>query len=457
MEYKKAGWFCIRHHLGGLSRCVLCLALLTLQLGCGSNSESRVATLAKELVQAQSDEDELRILKEIQDCGPAVGKVVCDQYEKANATGKTKLLALIRLYDDPISRGTLLAACDDPSPKVRDWAIGFLQGRPTRETKRKLESIVRRGQPADRVQAIKILGRLADSASLPVLLDATHDPEGEVRRAAVWSLVSFPGDKSVQRCEELVAKKDSNALESAVCVLSILDPENLVAKRKISGIIKLIEEHRNDILLPSVRFLVSCETPLARGVFLSLLDDADPALRRESLTGLAHLAPGPLNLSLIGRLIAKDPDVGVRRAGLSLARSWKVKGLIPVIAGIALQNREALSFDAATCLRDYRTREAALALLPLLDKIGPDEALSRRELRYVAAGATVRAGLESYKTKVSMEEVRRMVRSQDSEDRLLSTMYIDNFPHKAFLPEIRRLANDPNVLVAYYAKALMSN
>jgi HEAT repeat protein len=165
-----------------------------------------------------------------------------------------------------------------------------------------------------RRQAIRALGRLKDTRSVPVLEAALDDPERSVRAAAVFALAEAPGPESVAKLIDIVRRvREFQIFEAVSSALTAIDA------RHLPQILALADDP--DVVMRRMGLYVLGGRGDRRALpaLVKALDDADLYVRFRAAHGLQAFRNDPQAIEALYHALA-DADVVIQnRAAVSLA------------------------------------------------------------------------------------------------------------------------------------------
>jgi len=298
----------------------------------------------------------------------AIGKQIQDP--SLRESDRIELIKTLATWGGPQVRAPLEAALGDPLPSIRAAAARALGSPGNREAvpalRARVESPGETG--AVRAAALESLGKIGDETVRPLVLAATKDPDGAVRRAALWSLtfgsLASPSDRVpflrqaaedrdvdlLTRCQAIAALGEARDKDSTDLFVRLLEQEppipnpmpprkpsqqeimmmryreardvrgwsaralgQIEAKSATPLLLRSAEDPDDFFLrLISVRVLAAWATPEALEVFERRLDDPAPDVRAAALIGISRIGNRAAVDSVLTRLSDTAPAVRVQ-------------------------------------------------------------------------------------------------------------------------------------------------
>ncbi len=321
-----------------------------------------------------------------------------------SADAEVRRLAVERLTLLPASEAipVLVEKLGDPDWRVRKVAIARLTATP--ETSGAIPALIEAladgRNPGRRNAALEALTRCGLSA-LPLLLEASHDPDVDVRKQVVDALAGIGDPSAAPRLCELLGDADVNVRGAAAEALGSAGGELAVDR-----LAALVREDREPLVrLSALRTLDRLEVPVPTEDLRGCLED--PMLRSAALALLAHSDdPGA------ARVLLKGLESGGRSSRdaalqalvrLCVRLQGQGDGVLGVHERLRTDGSRAewdgpLAYVAErACTASLATRLAAVQLLglvgdprgvPALLQAGCDEALTEVSLGALAAMGT---------------------------------------------------------------------
>jgi len=202
--------------------------------------------------------------------------------------------------------GLLVSLSDSTEQDLALAAVAALGRSDHPDARAKLLKILRHGDPARRVAAVRSLGRRCDVTVVNTLQwTAAADGDGEVGRAAVEVLGAAATPEAVSALLGLA--QESGRREEVIAALAGMGEEQLVW---IAG---AFAESRPETRLAIVEALLRMKRPAATEMIVKALDDGEAKVRLAAIQALARLGSrrAERRLSLMA---SADPDPDVRRA-----------------------------------------------------------------------------------------------------------------------------------------------
>jgi HEAT repeat protein len=196
------------------------------------------------------------------------------------------------------------------------------------ETLRTFETLSR-NRPEDapvRRYLVLVLGKLADPAAVPALLQAARDPDPETRLYAVWALGVLPDPRALETVLETSQSQDPGARKMAAFVLGRLGRREAIPRLRV-----LLEDSATDVRWNAAIALASLGDRSGLPVLASMLDR--DSLARLSLTAdqleaamvnalkALSLLRDRESLARIEKIASDDPNLRVREAARRAAES----------------------------------------------------------------------------------------------------------------------------------------
>jgi len=299
----------------------------------------------------------------------------------------------------------LVERLGDPSWRVRKAAVERLAARDEAgSTVRALVAALADGEnPGRRNSALEALTRFG-SAAVRVLIDASHDPDVDVRKQVVDALAAIGEPGAADRLIELLDDTDANVRAAAAEALGVLGARGVEALL----LVRVEDDPEPLVRLSALRSLARLEAPVPVVRLAAAL--ADPLLRPSAFAVLgASEDPAAFDALLKGLT-----------ASARSAREAAMEALVRIASQAAPGEEQHLAHELRERTRDavflpdalVRLREAPLTtrlvliqflgllgrpecVVPLLEA-GADEALSEVVLGALAgAEAVVESSLES--------------------------------------------------------------
>lgn len=214
------------------------------------------------------------------------------------------------------ARAALVRALDDPSPSVREKAIGALVRLEDDRAVPYLLEALGSDDAEIRSEAAWGLGKMERTDAVPELIAALSDESDEVREQATWSLGQIESDDAVEALGLVVMQdRSSNAraqaawalgqIESAeavdALVAAILDEnENVRSQavwalgqiqdaRALPGLSKALQDDSVDVREQAVWALGMLESPDSLDVLVNALGDPSPEIRSQAAWALGKI------------------------------------------------------------------------------------------------------------------------------------------------------------------------
>ena len=155
-------------------------------------------------------------------------------------------------------------------------------------------------KPAERHQAIEILGRIGPSANAatPLLIDALDDAEAQIRRNAAWALGRVGGGASAAMPTLLDTAKDiqwdvrADAVWAMGRVVEDGGELGVVDAELVDVVTEFLDDHSHHVRWSAAwslaRFGPSADASLDS--LLTTLEDEHPKVRASAATALGHIA-----------------------------------------------------------------------------------------------------------------------------------------------------------------------
>jgi HEAT repeat protein len=307
----------------------------------------------------------------------------------------------------------LVESLGDPSWRVRKAAVERLIAlEDVASPVRALVPALADGEnPGRRNAALEALTRFGEAA-VPVLVEASHDADVDVRKQAVDALAAIGAPAAAARLVELLADRDANVRAAAAEALGAIGAREAVAKleacvaKDAEPLVRLSALRslaRLEVSLPVSRLSSALADPLLRPSAYQLLGwSEDGAAERALLAGLsapARSAREAAMEALVRRLGRAAPGEERRlaerlRAGAAAAEAAFLPDALARLAEAPLTTRLVLVQFLGWLARPD-------CVVPLLEA-ARDEALAEVVLDVLAgAGADVETSLEAAWSKLS--------------------------------------------------------
>ena len=240
--------------------------------------------------------------------------------------------------------GLALEASADPDPQVRRLAVEMLaQSAADARARDTLVRLVEDGDAVVRARAIRALGR-AGSLERALLERALDDREAWVRRAAVIALGDAPKDPAItSRLVKLTDDTDPGV--AAACCVALLDGP---ASGEAAGTLqRLLADADPDVRAAALRQLDVASSAAVIELVEPMLDDGSPAVRVQAFRTLWSASPETAVTRAVDALDSQDG--AVRDAAFE------------VLLGADLRNHEPALLHSARAHGSLATRDHELA------------------------------------------------------------------------------------------------
>lgn len=253
--------------------------------------------------------------------GPALRRAM----EEARTGGAEKVRALLPFFDTEDNEllvrfvvtlkekavPPLIAALDDPSPRIVEVAAGLLGELRAKEAVRPLTEFLQSDRPLRYVAAWS-LGEIKAPESIPVLVRALGDPNGNVAKAATRALINI-GKKAIPA---IVAALPSSSGRPRKAMLRAL--EDIEDTRAEGVVIDVLETEKDPVVqAAAARALSKCGTVKSYAPLERWLLEGEIGVRVECAWSLGILIAKPAEGALRQTLEHPDPNV----------REWSARAL----------------------------------------------------------------------------------------------------------------------------------
>jgi HEAT repeat protein len=205
----------------------------------------------------------------------------------------------------------LIAALDDPDPRISETAAGLLGELRAKPAVPRLTAFLRSDRPR-RYAAAWALGEIKNPDSIPVLVAALRDRNESVVKAATRALINI-GKKVTPAV--VAALPASSGRERKAMLRVMEDVEDIRAEDAILAVLNT--EKEPVIQAAAARALSKCGTPKSYAPLERWLLEGDVAVRVECAWSLGILMAKPAEGSLRQTLEHPDPNV----------REWSARAL----------------------------------------------------------------------------------------------------------------------------------
>ena len=254
------------------------------------------------------------------------------------------------------------AALSGTEPAFQAVALEAVATLPTPGSAAALANRLGSYAPAVQIRLISALGHTADAGAIPgLLLQMRESPEAAVRLAAIEALGRLPGNPTVASQLAALALGRGDEAKAASAALTRLNGP---------GVDDFIREGAGNSALKTaertvfIRQLAERNQTEALPFLFSLREDAEPALRLESLDALRAIAPPSDQQAVIDWVLGTPVKAEQTRA---------VRALITII--LRADDETSRAEPVAAALKSGDTA-ARLTLLPVLSRIAGPTALA---------------------------------------------------------------------------------
>lgn len=211
----------------------------------------------------------------------------------------------------PKAAPPLVAALDDPDPRIVETAAGLLGELRAGSAVPKLTSFLQSDRPR-RYVAAWALGEIKNPDSIPVLVGALKDPNESVVKAATRALINI-GRKSTP---PIVASLPASAGRARKAMLRAL--EDIEDTKAEDAILSVLETEKDPVIqAAAARALSKCGTAKSYAPLEKWLLAGEVGVRVESAWSLGILIAKPAEGALRQTLEHPDPNV----------REWSARAL----------------------------------------------------------------------------------------------------------------------------------
>ena len=257
--------------------------------------------------------------------GTPPGPALLRAMEEAKTGGPEKVLALLPFFatedNERLVRFVvtlkekaippLVGALDDPDPRTAEIAAGLLGELRAKEAVPRLTAFLQSDRPLRYVAAWS-LGEIKDPGSIPVLVRALGDPNGNVAKAATRALINL-GRKSTPA---IVAALPGSSGRPRKAMLRAL--EDIEDTRAEAVILDVLETEKDPVVqAAAARALSKCGTAKSYAPLERWLLSGDVGVRVECAWSLGILIAKPAEGALRQTLEHPDPNV----------REWSARAL----------------------------------------------------------------------------------------------------------------------------------
>jgi HEAT repeat protein len=205
----------------------------------------------------------------------------------------------------------LVAALDDPDPRIAETAAGLLGELRARAAVPKLTAFLQSDRPR-RYVAAWALGEIKNPDSIPVLVGALRDPNESVVKAATRALINI-GRKSTPA---IVASLPASAGSARKAMLRAL--EDIEDTKAEDPILSVLETEKDPVIqAAAARALSKCGTAKSYAPLEKWLLSGEVGVRVECAWSLGILIAKPAEGALRKTLEHPDPNV----------REWSARAL----------------------------------------------------------------------------------------------------------------------------------
>jgi len=308
----------------------------------------------------------------LSNAGPILEELSKQVQDQGRPEGqRLDLIKALGAWATPQVRDALLITLGDPLPSIRAASARALGWPENREAVAPLrEHIAMPGEAVGvKAAALESLGRIGDDSGRAAVLAHVHDPNDEIRRAALWSVtfgsLAKPADRTVflrqvaddrsldllMRCDAIQALGEAKDVGSTDLLMRLLEHEppipmpepkegvgqqtsqqelmmsryrqardvrawaatalGLIDAKVALGLLIQSAEASEDFFLrlSAVRVLAVWNVPEARAALLRSLNDSFPLTRQMALAGLAKSGDRDVVEAVLARLSDPHPQV----------------------------------------------------------------------------------------------------------------------------------------------------
>jgi len=269
--------------------------------------------------------------------------------------------------------GDVLAALNSDDPQLRTVAISAAIAMPGKDATARWVEQMQKANPAGRAAILDLLGRRADSAAQPAILEALKDPDEKVRVAAMDALATTGTEPKYPRKSSEIPS-DTLAVGPLVAALATAkDRERLAARNALlripgdavsAAVAKALPDAAPAVRATLLEVLAGRRASGQFGVILGYTEDPDAAVAAAATSAVGVLAE-PKDLPTLLKLLLKaEQDAPRQAAERALAAAC---GRLP---------DKGRSLDAVLGVMDEAKPPARAALIRTLGVLGGAKALA---------------------------------------------------------------------------------
>lgn len=312
----------------------------------------------------------------LEDPDPEVRAAACDALARIMAPGSAR--ALFRLLDDP-------------SARVVHAVIGAIQALGGAEVEALALSAARRGTPAARRAALRILAYFAPRTALPVFFEGLRDPDLRVREQAIHGLASSAEPEAINALVAVASDASERVRAVAMRALGQSPTEGRVIAALLEGlrdedawvryfacqslgkhrwepaagaVAERLRDESGQVRVAAIEALSGIKGELALAALEEAARDSDTDMRRSALIGLGIARREESLPTLLGALSSED--VATRLVATSAISGFSSPEVVPALARAADDADESVRAAAAGFLAVRPGDEATRALVALL-------------------------------------------------------------------------------------------
>ena len=269
----------------------------------------------------------------------------------------------------------LADALSSPTPPVRRAAAHALGELKAEGTVPNLIEALGDSDGDTRSNAAASLGKLGDPRAVDGLIDVLGDPDAGTRASSAAALGKLGDPRAVDGLIDALGDPDDATRANAACSLAELGDARAVPAR-----VDTLIDSSDEVRAASARALGKLGDERAVPALMGALGDSDSSIRETSAHALGTIGDPRAAPQLIGSL--KDPEIGVRRAAVASLlkldldehREEAVTALIEVMGDSRYsEDVYSLRAEAADALGELGDRRAVPVLIEALGERYKDE------------------------------------------------------------------------------------
>lgn len=324
----------------------------------------------------------------------------------------------------------LLNACNSSDVDVVAFSVSLLSRFTGAAHREFFEKFVSHESAVMRAAAVEALVRTGEKRIIGHINDALEDSDARVRSQAALALATIHSPKSVSLLSKLFSDADLTVRRSAAQAASRMDEpelggsvakalesesdpntvEHLLAALNRNGgesasavLIRYVEGDSGAFRELALKALRKLKIPSSAPLFVRMLDDNNPSVRRQSVEQLAVLKQEK-QLPRLREMLKRDPDETVRAACAKAIGDFQDKGSLGVLEE-AVEDHPVVKLQAVIALGRLGQSAAGPTLLAVLKDSSP-------EVRYQAVRGIGQLKLNGCEEAVEalMEDPDKMVR-----------------------------------------------